>query len=103
MRRALRGHLTKFLQIVRQSGFVNLIDSHASLQSLYSCKLNTVARVVELTYLHVIVKCKSLLGGHGKGRCTVKYISTHFYTFHCVTKSYPVGELNRSITLYELM
>ena len=30
------------------------------------CRLNTVAWVVELTYLHVIVKCESLLGGHGK-------------------------------------
>ena len=68
-----RGHQTKFfLQIVRQSGCVNLIDSHASLQSSHSCKLNTAAWVVELKYLHVIVKCESLLGGHGKARCTVK-------------------------------
>ena len=51
---------------------MNLIDSHFSLQSSHSCKLNTVARVVELTYLHVIVKCESLLDGHGKARCTVK-------------------------------
>ena len=34
-------------------------------------KLNTVAWVVELTYLHVVGKCGSLLGGHGKARCTV--------------------------------
>ena len=46
-----------------------MIDSHASLQSWHSCKLNTVAWAVELTYLHVIVKCESLLGGHGKARC----------------------------------
>ena len=52
-----RGHLTSFLQTVYQSGCVNLIGSHASLQSLHGCKLNTVAWVVELTYLHVIVKC----------------------------------------------
>ena len=51
---------------------MNLIDSHASLQSSHSCKLNTVARVVELTYLHGIVKCESLLDGQGKARCTVK-------------------------------
>ena len=41
------------------------------MQSSHSYKLNTVAWVVELTYLHVIVKCESLLGGHGKARCTV--------------------------------
>ena len=52
---------TKFLQIVRQSGCVNLIDSHAPLQSSHSCKLNIVAWVVELTYLYVIVTCESLL------------------------------------------
>ena len=46
---------------------MNLIDSHTSLQSSNSCKLNTVAWVVELMYnLHVIVKCESVLGGHGK-------------------------------------
>ena len=33
--------------------------------------MNTVAWVVELTYLHVVVKCESWLGGHGKARCTV--------------------------------
>ena len=60
-----------FLQIVSQSGCVNLIDSHAFLQSSHSCKLNTVVGVVELTYLHVVVKCESLLGGRGKARCTV--------------------------------
>ena len=58
-------------QIVRQSGCVNLIDSHASLQSWHSCKLNAVAWVVELTYLYLVVKCDSLLGGHGEARCTV--------------------------------
>ena len=75
-----RGHLS-FVQIVRQSGCVNLIDSHASLQSSRSCKLNTVAWVVGLTYLHVVVKCKSLLGGHGKARCTVnKFFSKRNFT-----------------------
>ena len=33
-----------------------------------------MAGFVELTYLHVIVKCESLLGGHGKGRCTVSLL-----------------------------
>ena len=51
---------------------MNLIDSHGSLQSSHSCKLNTVAWVVELTYFLVIVKCESLLGGYGKVRCTVR-------------------------------
>ena len=60
---------------------MNLIESHASLQSSHSCKLNTVARVVELTYLHVIVKCGSLLGGHGKVRCTV---IGHFRVLVCL-------------------
>ena len=72
VRRALPWAPNKvFLQIVRQSGCVNLIDRHASLQSSSSCKLNTVAWVIELTNLQVVVKCESLLGGHGKARCTV--------------------------------
>ena len=33
--------------------------------------MNTVAWVVELAYLHVVVNCESLLGGHGKARSTV--------------------------------
>ena len=62
-----------FLQIIRQSGCANLIDSDASLQSSHgcTCMLNTVAWVVELTYLHVIVKFEGLLGGHGKARYTL--------------------------------
>ena len=68
-----------FLQIVHQSGCVNLIDNHASLQSSHSCKLKIVAWVVELTYLHVIVKCESLLGGHCKARCTVIRKSCRYF------------------------
>ena len=60
-----------FLQIIHQSGCANLIDSHVSLQSLNGCNWNTVAWVVELTSLHAIVKCESLLAGHGKVCCTV--------------------------------
>lgn len=48
-----------------------MIDSHASLQSSNGCKLNAMARVVELTYLNVVIKCESLWGGHGKARKTV--------------------------------
>ena len=35
-----------------------MIDSHASLQSSHSCKLNTVEWVVELTYLQVMSNVK---------------------------------------------
>ena len=45
---------------------LNLIDSNASLQSSHGFKLNTVAWVVELTYLHEVVKRESLLGGQSK-------------------------------------
>ena len=70
VRRALPWPPNKvFLKFVRQSGCANLIDSHASLQSSYGCKVNPVAWVVELTDLHV--ECGSSLGGHGKARCTV--------------------------------
>ena len=62
---------TKFSTIVCQSGCVNLIESHALLQSSHSRKLNTVAWVVELMYLQVSVKCESLLGGNSKVHCTV--------------------------------
>lgn len=34
--------------------------------------LNTVAWVVEFTYMDLVVKCESLLGDHGVARCTVK-------------------------------
>ena len=47
-----------FLQITRQSGCENLIDSHACFQSSHGCKLNTVAWVVEFTYLHIVVDVK---------------------------------------------
>ena len=68
------GHLTKFF--IRQSGCANLTDSHACLQSSHGCKLNTVAWVVELTYLHVVVKCESLL------RYSVKWNeATCFFSF----------------------
>ena len=40
-----------------------------SLQSSHSCKLNTIAWVVGLTYLHAVVKCESLLGGHSNMYC----------------------------------
>ena len=50
----LSGHLTKFfLQIIRQSGYANWIDSHTSLQSSHGLKLNAVAGVVELTHLNM--------------------------------------------------
>ena len=42
------------------------------MQSSHGCKLNKVAWVVKLTYLHVVVKCESSLGGYSKARCTVK-------------------------------
>ena len=48
-----------------------MIDSHASLQSSDGCKLDAMARIVELTYLNVVIKCESLRGGHGKARKTV--------------------------------
>ena len=50
---------------------VSLIDSHAPCNVRTVVSWNTVASVVELTYLHVVVKCESLLDGHGKARCTV--------------------------------
>ena len=49
----------------------SFLKLHASLQSSHVGKLNTVAWVVELTYLHLVVKFESLLGGHGKARCTI--------------------------------
>ena len=59
---------SSFLPIIRQSGCAHLIDSRVSLQSLNGCNWNTVAWVVELTFLHAIaiVKCESLLVGQGK-------------------------------------
>ena len=45
------GHLTKFF--IRQPRFANLIKSRASLKSSYGYRLNTVAWLVELTYLHM--------------------------------------------------
>ena len=67
-----------FLQVIRQSGCVNLIDSHASLQSWQRYKLNTIAWVVDLTNLHVFVNCESLLRGHEEApsTATLEYMGT---------------------------
>ena len=62
MRRTLLWPPKKVLQIIRLSECPNLIDSHVSFQSSHGCRLNTVAWVVEVMYLHVVVKCESLLG-----------------------------------------
>ena len=62
-----------------------ITNYRASLQSSHGCKLNTVAWLVELTYVHVVLKRESLLGGLGKAR------------FHCkgtYTKSDRVGSGN---------
>ena len=78
----VRHHLTKFLPIIRQSWGADLIDdSHSSLKSSHSCKLNTVASVAELTYLHVVFKCESLLGDLDKAPCTVT-MSTRIRLIH---------------------
>ena len=53
-----RGHLT----LIRQPGCANLIDSHPSLERSHGCKLNPIEWVV---------KCESLLGGHGKAHRTL--------------------------------
>ena len=64
-------HTFHLLQIIRQPGCAELIESHASLQRLRGRKLNIVAIVVELTYLNVVIKFDSLLGGHRKARDTM--------------------------------
>ena len=56
---------------------MNLIDSNASLQSSHGFKLNTIAWVVELTYLQVVVKRESLLGGQSKAGCSVTLVSAN--------------------------
>ena len=58
------------------------ISSYASLQSSYGCK--TVAWVVELTYLQVVVKCESLLGGYGKLHC--KYMAREERAYTLLSK-----------------
>ena len=55
------GHLTKSFTNYPPE-YANLIDSHVSLHSSHRCKLNTFEWVVEVTYLHVVIKCESLLG-----------------------------------------
>ena len=74
-----RGHLTKFLTNYPP---IRLCEFHRQSRLLanfvwLNYNLNTVVWVVELTYLHIVVKCESLLGGHGKVRCTVS-LSSHF-------------------------
>ena len=59
---------------------MNLIDSHPSLQTSHNCKLNFVAWVIEFMYLHLVVKCKSLLSGHDKVHCTVIDFK-HYYFY----------------------
>ena len=59
-----------------------------------SCKLNA-AWVVGLTYLHVVVKCESLSGGHGEERCTVK---TKYIAF---LDGFPVAMAIYFVSVYE--
>ena len=75
------------------------------MQSSHSCKLNPVAWVVELTNLHVVVKCESSLGGHVKARCTVKSSLTlnhysamilYIYLLVLVNNRHSYGQLNFS-------
>ena len=75
MRRALPWPPNKvffLLQIIRRPVCANLVESRASLQSSHGCKLNTAAWLVELTYVHVVLKRESLLGGLGRARFTVE-------------------------------
>ena len=69
------GHLTKCLQIIRQSGCENLIDSHICLLSWHGCKLSTVWCTG--CWVHAFARscqteCESLLGGYGKARGSIK-------------------------------
>ena len=52
-------------------------DRHACLQGSHGSKqrskLNTAAWIVELAYLHVVVKCESLWSGYDKTHCTVSF------------------------------
>ena len=62
MRRTLQWPPKKVFYKLSAYQCPNLIDSHVSFQSSHGCRLNTVAWVVEVMYLHVVVKCESLLG-----------------------------------------
>ena len=73
-------HLTKplffffFLQVLRDPGCANLLESCAFSQSSHGCnyKLNTVAWLVELTYMDTsFTFVRSLLSGLGKARFTL--------------------------------
>lgn len=68
-----RGHLTNFFTNYPPISCANLIDSHACLQSSHGSKLNTVAWIVELTHLHVVVKCENLSSVHDKTHCIVSF------------------------------
>ena len=80
--RPLSGLICEIVNSVGQGNFTFVREKSGNFKHLWlwqpCCKLNTVAWVVELTYLHVIVKCEGLLGGHGKARCTVRGLSSSF-------------------------
>ena len=83
MRRALPWPPKKvffFLQIIREPGCANLIDSRAFFQSSHGCsyKLNTVAWLVELTYGHVVFICGEFVGWTWEGAFHCK--GTHTYS-----------------------
>ena len=68
MRRALpwppnKDFFFSFLQILREPGCANLIESCAFSQTSHGCnyKLNTVAWLVELTYGHVVFICEGFV------------------------------------------
>ena len=73
----IRANLTKFLANYPTIRVCEFDWQSRLLAKFAQFKFNTVAWVVELTYLHVLVICESLLGGHGKARCTV----THYLDY----------------------
>ena len=66
-----RGHPTNFIFLqVSQSGYSNLINGHASLQSpTGKWRNNELLKIYRFVFYGYLVK-KGLLGGHGKARCT---------------------------------
>ena len=80
VRRALPWPPNKHFLQVSQSGYANLIDRHASLQSLQSTKPNRFSRTIVNKMSEVYTWLKSLPGGLGLEKCCRVFESRGFLT-----------------------
>ena len=73
-----RWHLTKCFFFFTNNRPIRVCEFHWQSPLPTKFKRNTVERVVELTFLHAVVKYESLWAGYGNAHCTVTHSKLQF-------------------------